>query len=117
MNERMAVSRRFLVRGCVAGLSFQMLQKIPDDPCVEIFEAECRRGCPESTANVSTQELERVAVTGNGVLADAFLGSEVLAEKGGDQGCERRHEFPPFAKSSHLSAILAKSAGVASRYQ
>ena len=51
-----------------------MLQKVPDDGCIKIFEPECRRRLPESTADISTQELECIAVTGDGVLADAFFG-------------------------------------------
>jgi hypothetical protein len=58
-----------------------MLEKVPNDPCAKIFEAEFGRSLPESTADVSTQKLERVAVTGDGVLADALLGCEVSGGK------------------------------------
>jgi hypothetical protein len=52
--------------------------------CIEILEGKCRGGLTESIADVSTQELERIAITGNGVLANTLLNSEMIPEKGGD---------------------------------
>src|SRR2546425_610855 len=77
----------------------------------------CHNLVPDTPKSLGRHARRRVAVTGNGVLADTFFSGEMLSEKGSDQRCKRRHELPPLAKFSHRAAIFAKSAGVASRYQ
>jgi hypothetical protein len=112
MNERMAVKRRCRV----PAVALPMLQEVADHGRVEILEAELARRFPESTADVSTQELEGVAVTGDGVLADAFLHGEMVPEEGGDEVGERGRWSPPFT----VLAVLrdpGEERWVASRYQ
>jgi hypothetical protein len=116
MKERIAVKRRFRVRAVFAP-SRSRFQEIPDHGRVEILQGQLRRRLPEAAADISTQELEGVAVTGDGVFADALLDSEVLSEESSHKRGERCHGWPPFTKSSQRSAIRAKSTGVASRYQ
>jgi hypothetical protein len=115
INERMAVRRRFLVREVLAAVPCEMLQIRSNHLCIEILEGKRRGGLAESIADVTTQALERIAVVGKGVLGNALLNSEMIPERGGDEGGKWCHGLPPLAKSSQRSAIFEKSAGVTLR--
>jgi hypothetical protein len=94
-----------------------MFQITPNHGGIEILEGKRRGGLPELIADISTQEFERIAVAGDGVLTDALLGDKVVAKESGNEGCKWCHGLSPCIKPSQSSAILEKSAGVASRYQ
>ena len=73
--------------------------------------ASCDGELSEAGADIATQELEGVAVTGEGVFADPLLDGEVLPEEGGHEGGKRCHGWPPFTKSSQRSANPGKKHG------
>src|SRR2546427_687652 len=85
---------------------------------VEDGERE-RRGCPSGLGlGVGEQELERVAVAGDRVCADAKLGEQPplkeLLQQRREAGCGRRHDPPLSSSRAYRSkrwAAIAISSG------
>ena len=122
MNERIAVRRRLRVRG-VAARVLEMVKEGEHQRRVEILERQRRRCAAGALLGEAEQQLEGVAVAGDGVRADATLCDqpleELLQERWEAGRCEGHHSpsCTSSAKCSKRSAAIAISSGTPVRYQ
>jgi hypothetical protein len=102
----------------VTALCLQVSEKLDQKRRVELLERQCRRRYTKALRREGEEQLERVCVGIDGVLAGLTLLRQSLAEVGGQMRGEWCHDRPPVTKASCTRSAMSRiSRGVACRYQ
>jgi hypothetical protein len=91
-----------------------MAQEAEDEFCVKVLDAQFRRPDLQAATGILEEELERVGVALDGMLACRTVPWQALTEECRDVRSNERHGAPPEATASHAVAISRSNSGVRS---